>query len=146
MKNLYEIFGTEEDFEVNGVWNEFGDTRIKIARNGNRNTEYWKTFEKVTKRLNKIGAESLPKEEQDRLMAEVYAKSIIKGWEVRNEKGEWEVGMMIMEKGKLKKVPYSIENVVKCLLDLPDLFTMIQKYANDIKTFQKEAEEKQLGN
>lgn len=146
IKDLYELFKTEEDYEIDGVWQDFGSTRIKIARSGGKNTAYLKAFKKVMKRYNKVNIEALSEEDQDMIMAEIFAGSVIKAWEIKDEKDKWKSGILLLNKGKKEEVPFSIENVKKCLLDLPDLFSLLRQNADNIKTFQKEVEEEQLKN
>lgn len=138
------MYATEQDLEVNGVWQDLGPVRIKLARSGNRNTLYLKTFKNVMKRWGKKNYEGVSEKESQMIMAEIFSKSIIKEWEIKNEKGAWESGIMILEKGKEKKAEPTPENIAKCLVALPDLFTKLQEWAGEIKTFQKETEEDQL--
>lgn len=146
MKDLYDIFETVKEDEVDGVWQDFGTARIKIARAGGKNTTYIKTFTKTMKRYNKVNYEALKEEEADRVLAEVFAKSVIKAWEIKNEDDQWESGLILKKNNEKVKVPFSVENVITCLLDLPDLFRRLREYADDIKTFQTQVEEEQLGN
>lgn len=146
MKNLYEMYQTENDYEVDGVWQDIGPARIKLARSGGKNTLYQKTFTKVMKRWGKKSFDAVTEEEGKLILAEIFAKSVIKAWEVKDKKDEWVSGIEVMEKGKLKKVDFSIEVVTQCLIDLPDLFKDLQSWADDIKTFQKEVEEDQAKN
>ncbi len=146
MKNLYELYATEDDLEIGGVWQDLGSARIKLARSGSKNTIYNKTFTKVMKRHKKATFDAVSDKEGRAILAEIFAKSVIKAWEIKNKKGEWESGLEMMVDEKLKVVPFSIANVKKCLLELPDLFRQLQTWADEIKTFQKETEEEQLKN
>lgn len=146
MKNLYEIFETNADEEVSGVWQDFGSARIKLARAGGRNTTYAKTFAKVMKRYNKVNYESLKDEEADLIIAEVFAKAVIKAWEIKNEFDQWESGLILKVDGEFTKVEFNVKNVTQCLIDLPDLFSKLREFANEMKTFQAQVEEEQLGN
>ena len=144
IKSLYEIYGTESNYEVDGVWQDLGPCRIKLARAGNKNTLYAKTFKSVLKRWDKKNYEAVTEEESKLIMAEIYSKAVIKAWEIKDDKGKWESGLFLMKDGVEKKVSATPANIAKCLIDLPDLFTQIQRWADDIKTFQKEAEEEQV--
>lgn len=142
--SLYNTFGTDKNLEVNGVWQDFGTERIKIARTGNKNTAYTKEMRRVSRKLDKIDISSLPEEQTDRIMAEVFVKTIVRDWQVKNKKGEWEQGLTILEKGKEKVVPFNVDNALQCLLDLPDLFNALRAFASELKTFQTEEEENHL--
>lgn len=146
VKDLYDLYATEKEYETAGVWQDYGSARIKLARSGGKNTKYLKTIRTILKKYGKANWEAIKEEETDMILAEVFAVSVVKAWEIKNEKDEWESGIILMEKGKKKKVPFNIQNVKKCLLDLPDLFSDLRKYADDIKTFQKESEEEDLKN
>ena len=146
MKDLYEIFGTEANLETEGIWQDFGTTRIKLARSGGKNTTYLKTFKSVMKRYNKVNIDALSDEDQDIIMAEIFAKGVIKAWEIKDEKGKWKSGIILLKDGKKEVVPFNIDSAKQCLLDLPDLFSTLRKSADDIKTYQKEVEEEQLKN
>lgn len=146
MKDLYDIFGTEENFEVNGIWQDFGSTRIKLARSGGKNTAYLKAFKRVMKRYNKVNIEALSDKDQDMIMAEIFANSVIKAWEIKDEKDNWKSGIILLKDGKKEIVSFNIDNAKQCLIDLPDLFSVLRSTADNIKTFQKEAEEEQLKN
>ena len=146
-KNLYDLYKTETELETGGVWQDFGDTRIKLARSGNKNTKYLKTFKQVMKKHNKANIEALSEKEQDELMAEIFVKGVITAWESKDDKDKWVPGIVMPDdKGELSLTPFNLKNAQKCLLDLPDLFGELRNYADDRKTFQKEVEEGQLKN
>ena len=145
MTNLFEKFKTEDDFEVDGVWKEYyGTAKIKLARAGNKNTEYFKYLRKSAKKYENAGTDT--KADQDRPWAEVFSKTVIKGWQVK-EKDKWVDGIHLPdEKGNITLHPFNQENVVKTLLMLPDFFAILKEDADNIKTFQKEKEEEEVKN
>jgi hypothetical protein len=147
-KDIYEMYKTEDEMEVKGTWKELGSTRVKIARTGAKNTLYSKVFKKVTKKYEKVSFEDLPEEELNAVLMEIFAKAIIKAWEIKDEKtGEWVSGMILMSaKGKKEVVPTTWENYKKCLIQLPDLHKILDEFSKNISSFQKEIEEKQLEN
>lgn len=150
MTNLFEKFKTEDDFEVNGIWKTYqGAAKIKLARAGNKNMEYSKCLAKVAEDLDgkdEKDPEKETREDRDKPWIEVYARSVIKGWQVKDG-DKWVDGIHLPDsKGNIIIKPYSIDNVVKALLALPDFFDIIRKDANNIKTFQKEKEEKEIKN
>lgn len=145
MTNLFEKFKTEDDFEVDGTWKEYyGSAKIKIARAGNKNTEYFKYLRKSAKKYENAGTDT--KRDQDRPWAEVFAKSVIKGWKVKDG-DEWVDGIHLPDKKeKIVIKPFTTENVVEVLLLLPDLFEILKRDADNIKTFQKEKEKEEVKN
>ena len=147
MKNFYERFKTEGDFEVNGVWIDFDDVRIRIARAGNKNTEFNKVLRKVLKRYENVKLEDLSKKDSDAVMAEVYARTIIKSWEVKDESGNWISGIwMPNDDGGFIIEEFNTENVKQCLVDLPDLFSRLRDDSQEMSNFQREEEEKEAKN
>jgi hypothetical protein len=133
---------------IDGIWKEYyGSAKIKLARAGNKNTEYYKCLKKSAKKYENAGNDT--KADQDRPWAEIFSKTIIKGWKVKDPKDDkkWVDGIHLPnDTGEVEVVPFNHENVVKVLLLLPDFFEIIRKDADDIKTFQKEKEEKEIKN
>lgn len=145
MTNLFEKFKTEDDFEIDGIWKEYyGTAKIKLARAGNKNTEYYKYLKKSAKKYENAGNDT--KVDQDRPWAEVFSKTVIRGWKVK-EDNKWINGLHLPnDKDEIERVPFNHENVVKALLLLPDFFDILRKDADNIKTFQKEKEETEVKN
>jgi hypothetical protein len=146
-KNFYEAFKTEDNLEIDGIWKEYagGLVRIKIARAGNKNTSFNKAITKAHKKYKNAGTDT--KEDQARPWAEVYVNSVIKSFEVKDEDGNWVEGIYLPdEKGNISFQEASKENIMKVLLDLPDLFDALQDDAKEMETFKKEEEEQDLKN
>jgi hypothetical protein len=139
MGNLFEDFKTEDDFEVEGIWKEYkGHTKVKIARAGNKNVAYFKYFKKSAKKYENAGTDT--KEDIDRPWAEVFAKTIIKGWQSKDG-DKWVDGIAMPDKkGVVEIKPFNYENVMKVLLMLPDFFSILREDADKLTTFQKEQE------
>lgn len=146
MTNFYELFRTETNLEVDGVWKEYagGLVRVKIARQGGKNIAFNKALSKIGKRFEKAPNDT--KEQIDRPWAEVFAAAVIKGFEVKVD-DEWVSGVYLPDNnGNLQLVEANTENIIKVLLDLPDLFTKIKNDADEMRTFQKEEEEEDIKN
>lgn len=145
MKNAYEMFKTEDNLEIDGVWKEYkGVLRVKLARAGNKNIEFNKTLGKAAKKYKDAGTDT--KRDQERPWAEVYVKEVIKGFEVKVD-DEWKPGVYLPdESGSIVLKDASKENIMQFLLDLPDLFDKIKEDATEMRTFQKEEEEADLKN
>jgi hypothetical protein len=148
--NPYGLFKTESDLEIGGVWQDYGDFRIKLARAGGRNTPYSKLLTKFVERLQNKKRNS--PEEGVRIMAEVFARGVIKGMEMKTEDGAWVSGMHLEvhdpELGEkvLKVVEPSVENLMQMLIDLPDFADELRTIANEGNTFKKALEEDMSGN
>jgi hypothetical protein len=153
---LYKTFETDTDLEREGIVVNFGSVKFSLARAGGRNKAFKDTFTaKAKKHRIELDNETMSDEVADRIMAESYAEAVILGWWTRkeNEKGDpvldkegneqWE-DHIVNSKGK--KVKYSVDECVRLLLDLPDLFSTLQSYAQKAANFRKEFEEADEGN
>ena len=153
---LYKTFETDTDLERDGIFVNFGSVKFCLARAGGRNKAFKDTFTaKAKKHRAELDNETLSDEMADRIMAESYAQAVVLGWWTRkeNEKGDaildkdgneqWD-DHIVNAAGK--KVKYSVDECVRLLLDLPDLFTTLQSYAQKSANFRKEMEEVDEGN
>lgn len=152
---LYKTFETDRDLEREGIFVNFGSVKFCLARAGGRNKAFKDVFTAKAKRHRiELDNETLSDEVADRIMAEAYAEAVVLGWWTRkeDEKGEpvlkngeeqWD-DHIVNKEGK--KVKYSIEECVKLLLDLPDLFSTLQSYAQKSANFRKELEAEDEGN
>lgn len=153
---LYKTFETDTDLEREGILVNFGSVKFSLARAGGRNKAFRDLFNaKAKKHRVELDNETLSDEVADRIMAESYAEAVVLGWWTRKEdekgdpildkKGEeqWDDHIVNREG---KKVKYSVDECVKLLLDLPDLFQTLQSYAQKAANFRKEFEEEDEGN
>lgn len=137
---LYKLFKTDDATEQEGVWVEYGTKatgepiRIRIARAGGGNLKYTRVLErkwKPVRRQAQLG--TLDPKLSERLLAEVYAESVILGWEnVDDESGN--------------PLPFTVANATKLLTDLPELFTDLQLQANRLALFRADLREADAGN
>jgi hypothetical protein len=131
--SLYKQFATSENQEKDGIFLEYGKNskglpiRIKIARAGGSNARFSKVLEKETKAFRRqIQTETLDEETGQAIQRRVYAKSIILAWEN-------------VEDSKNVALPFTEENIIKVLTDLPDLFTDIRECAAKVALFRADA-------
>ena len=136
MSKLYSKFKTNSNNEVEGVFLDLGFCRIRVARAGGSNVEFQIKSERFA-RANKVsidtGALSGTLLER-RLMATLYAETLVKSWETKNEKGEWLSGIE-NESGEL--LPVTLENVVNTFVELPDLLLAVLSVANDRELYMQ---------
>lgn len=125
----YAKFKTNEQLETKGINLDFGDFAIRIARAGGSNKAYNTALIKHLKPHRKaIQAGTIHPDVQRKVMAEVYAESVILGWAgVLDEEGN------VMD--------YNHENVVKLLTDLPELFNQIMADAENYRLFKEDENE-----
>lgn len=135
MKSPYDFFKTDKDLETGkGVELDYGAFSITIHRAGGQNAKFASvTMAKMAPHRRKLQSGSLDEDVGRRLMAEIYAESVIIGWKnVVDEAG--------------KPLPFTKENCVKLLLDLPEFFSDIQEQAQNMANFRAEALEKEAKN
>lgn len=138
--SLYKLFKTDQNLETDGIFIEYGTDddgkpiRIKIARAGGSNKAFSKQLEKATRPYRKaIQSGMLDNATADRLYKDVFADTVVLGWE--NVKG-----------ADGKDLPFNRENVLKLFEDLPDLFADLREQASSVALFREEVAEQDLGN
>jgi hypothetical protein len=123
---LYSKFQTDTDVEQKGVILDYGDGngRIRIRRAGGANHAFIKALEKVSRSHRaQIQHNLMSPDESLHIMVEVYASTVVLGWEgVTGEDG--------------KPLPFSKENCMKLFKDLPDLFRDVQEQAQNVSLFR----------
>ena len=129
MAGAYELFKTDENLETKGVNLNYGDFSIRVARAGGANKKYAKVFEaKIRPFRRAIQTDTMDPEVDRRIMAEVYAETVIIGWKgMKGQDG--------------KELAFNKANVVKVLTDLPDLFADIIGQANQVSVFRADEAE-----
>lgn len=134
MSGPYSVFRTDKALEKEGIVLDYGDFKIKVARAGGSNTAFQKALTaKVRPYKRQLDAGTIPDDVAERLFLDVYAESVVLGWEgVTDENG--------------KPLPYSKENAVKLFTDLPDLFRDVQNQAAAISNFRAEVTEDTIKN
>lgn len=136
---LMDKFATNENLEVDGVWNQFDESfRVRIARASTNNIRYAKALEKATKPFRR-NFDMVSSEMQLNILKEVYAKTIVTGWQT-NKDGEWVDGINL-EGDEI--IPLTPENVLHVFKVLPDLFATIQQFADDAAAYRQAALEKE---
>jgi len=129
--NLYGTFGSNPILEESGVvlpytLDDGTVIRFKLRRAGVRNNAWKKTYNEVVKpHEERVKDGTIPEEEMKGLLAVVYSKAVVIGWEgIKDSKG--------------KDVPYSPETALDLLRFYPDLFTLIINDAHDRANFREE--------
>lgn len=133
--SLYQSFKTDENIEKNGIMLEYGTTdggapiRIRIARAGGANLKFARLLEQKTKPYRRqLQMETMDQNVQVAVLREVFAESVVLGWEnVEDENG--------------KPLPFSKENCIKLFTDLPDLFADVREQANKSVLFRADIRE-----
>ncbi len=129
MAGPYELFKTDENLETKGVVLNYGEFNITVARAGGANKKYAKVFEaKIRPYRRAIQAGTLDDMVDRKVMAEVFAESVVLGWEgIKDEDGV--------------DMKFTKENVVKLFTELPELFADVMAQAKQISTFTADEDE-----
>lgn len=130
--SLYKQFATSNELETKGILVEYGQNddgsviAIRIARAGGTNHRYNTVLERAVKPYRRqIQNETIDRDTMQRLMREVYADSVVIGWEnVQDKDG--------------KNLPFTRENVIKLFEDLPELFEDVQEQAQRAALYRDE--------
>lgn len=119
---------TDQGRENEGTWIDVGDDcRLCIARVGNR-----RYTDEVSKIARKNNVATLDNDTARKKMIDVYARTILLGWEGLQENGE--------------DVPYTQENARRMLTEYPDFFRMIEAEASNAEHFRRSNVEETAGN
>lgn len=129
--SLYKQFRTDEKLEKEGIFLELGVTDdgkpilIRIARAGGANVAFAKTMEaKMKPYRRQLQTETLDSKVAEKILMEVYAATVVLGWEnVTDEHG--------------KELNFTPENCVKLFTDLPDLYAEIQQSSQKVALFRQ---------
>lgn len=130
--SLYKQFKTDDNLERVGILLEYGENSkgkpiaIRIARAGGANSQYTKLIEaRVKPYRRQIQNETIERVVVDKLLRQVYAETVVLGWEnVEDENGN--------------ELPFSTENCAKIFEDLPDLFSDIQEQSQRAALFRQD--------
>lgn len=138
--DMFSQFGTDDNLETNGIWLDYGEFRVKIARAGGANKKFLSYVEQKTKPLRRaIQAGALSEERSAALFYEIYAKTIVLDWQIADgKKGEetvWKKGIHKKGGGVLEVTP---ENIVLTFKLLPNLFANIKEAAETMTLFRVE--------
>jgi hypothetical protein len=146
--SMYKTFQTDPELESKGIWIDYGDFKVLLGSASSSNRKYTSYAEKALKPVRKaLQADALSPERIQKIMADVYANTLILSWmtNVKNAEGETtEVHGIESPNGEI--LPFNYENIMSTLIALPHLFIDLQEQANLISNFRKAELEKESGN
>jgi hypothetical protein len=129
-QSAHALFGTDKDLESgSGVTIDFPGFSITIHRAGGSNKRYGKALaQKMQPHRQRFDRGVLDDATSEAILLEAFAEGVVIGWAGNIGPGG-------------KKAPYSVENCIELLNELPDLYTLLKKEANDASLFRSETEE-----
>lgn len=135
MSSLYDVFETNKDIEKTGIILDYGSAgKIKIARAGGSNVNFAKVLEqKMRPYRRQFETGAMADSVANKLLIETFAETVILGWE----------GVVGRDGNPL---PFSRENVIQVLNDLPDLFVDLREQAMKVANFRADVVEADAGN
>lgn len=138
--SLYKQFATDKNLEKNGIELQYDKVVFRIARAGGSNERYSKVLEAKCKPYRRqIQTETITPETMERIMREVYAETVVLGWEGVDFE-ETDNGPAIED------APFTRDNCIRLFEDLPELFNDIQIQAGKAALFKREVLEATAGN
>lgn len=134
-RTIYGLFKNSDKSEQEGIVVDYGEAgKFRIARAGGSNRKYARRLEQISKpHRAAIRSEVLPDELANKLLIQVFAETIVLGWE----------GVLAEDGSPL---PFSVPNCVKLFEDLPDLFQDLREQANKGALFRQALLEADSGN
>ena len=133
--STYKSFANSEKHEKDGVWLDLGEAgRFKLARAGGANSQFKKLLSKRLRPYRRqLQTDTADEAAMERVLIETFARTVILGWEGVTDREE-------------KPLPYSYENCVTLLTELPDLFREIHEAATEAALYREHIAEEDAKN
>lgn len=137
----YDNMRTDPALENKGVWVEYGELKVLLARAGGANQHYNRIMDRRIKPIRRamdLGQVSV--EASVRIVREVFAETVILGWKVRDPKDptKWINGVEDPDTGEILKPGKAAYEKVLAHEDLRDLFQFIQQDASGQALYLRE--------
>lgn len=148
--SLYTQFKTDPKLEKEGILLEYGTasngkpTAIRIARAGGANVQFQKRADALIKPMRRqLQTETADQKQVERVLKQVYAETVVLGWE--------NVEFPVLDAngsptGETEFLPFTLANCLRLFDDLPDLFADIQEQAQRAALFRLVLQEAEAGN
>lgn len=140
--NIFDMFETDTSLEKDGVTLEYGTNSlgqpmfIKVARAGGANTQFLKVHDLITKpyRRQIDAGLRLPKELNDKLNRELYARAVVKAMGGFEERDGTPINTT------------TVEEICEFFKRLPNLFADVMVQSNNMSLYRSEVREAAAGN
>lgn len=154
--SMYDLFQTDTSLETKGVYQDYGTFRVLLARAGGSNKKFERELEAKVKPFKRaIQTDTMDDEVAKKLFQDVFAKTVVLGWEVavdakgkpvpRSYDGEvtWASGMH----GKNNDIiPFNVENTVATFKALPELFNDLKAQSEKFSLYRQSVLEEDVKN
>lgn len=135
-RNLYQLFETDKQLEENGVDFAFGDSMFRCKRAGGSNRIFDRIFEERTRAYStKMQMASISEEMSEAILMDVYFDAVAISWTNVSDRDD-------------NELPFTKENFVQVMKDLPDLWKSLRQAAANMDNFlykQKTAATEAMG-
>lgn len=126
---IYKRLRTNPEHEINGVWIDYGEFQIRIARAGGANKNYIKCLEQISRPYRRaIQTGMLQIEKSEEITRLVLARSVVLDWKGVTDEDD-------------KPLEFNEDNVLKVLKDIPDLTNEIAAMAGNPDIFREHSQE-----
>lgn len=141
MSSMYSMFETDKELEADGIWLDYGDFRVKVARSGGANKKYTRFVNaKYTANQRAFDTKTISEEAASNIFHQAFAEAVVLDWQIAD--GQNKDGTTKWKKGIHKKgggvLEVTKDNLISVFRELPDLFADIQASANNISLFRKQ--------
>lgn len=134
MSGVFDDFETDKTVEKEGVWVDYGDYKIRIARAGGANKAYEICLANKSKPYRKqIQNGSMDIARQKELVKEAYIETIVLDWENITERDG-------------TPIPFNKANVKGLFNRVPDLWEDLMTQAQDLALFKLDISEESAKN
>lgn len=132
--SLWEQFEMDPVVEAEGITVDYGKEKFRIARAGGANKKFLREIQRTNRKYRKQLEHDLMEDElAERIMREVYAKTVVLGWEGVTDKDG-------------SPLEFSIENCITLFEALPELYADIRDMATKAELFRAHVQESEAGN
>lgn len=136
--SLRGSFKTDKRIETKGIEVDYGTSIFTIARAGGSNKAYKKALAKALKPLRAaIEAENIDDDRAQPALIKAFAENCVLGCKVIVEGKEVD-GLEGASEGEV--IPFTVENVIKLLTELPELYRDLLDKALSRKLFLEDVE------
>lgn len=147
--SMYAAFKTNQNVEQEGVWVDYGQFRVRVARAGGSNKKFSRIFEtKMRPYQRALKTETIDNDTVARLLREAYVDGIITGWQTKKkaEDGKTDVWKDVVVLPDGSEVPSTKDAWLKVLEETTELFLDIQNMSTTLSLYRDEVLEANAGN
>ncbi|WNO48461.1 hypothetical protein [Achromobacter phage SE2] len=140
--NPYAQFASDSNAESEGIWINYDQFRVLLARAGGSNRSYMQAADRKHRAMRRQGSQGVIA--MQKLSRELLVEACIKDWEVRGKDGKFMPHTIQLPNGTIEK--FSKENVEAVIFALPNLADALNNEANNEQLYLAEELQAEAGN